>query len=293
MLHHDKEEFVKILGRVSAQTGFPLRLLEKDYYLTIVLSQINDELSNDLIFKGGTCLNKVYHLYYRLSEDLDFSLKLPRNNTTRGMRRQAIKPLKISIQSFAENLDMRVDNPDSAGRNKSTQYIYYLLYDSVVLNKKETIKLEISLRFNPLLPVEQHKISHKFVHPFTGKPLFNAGNITCLALKELVAEKMRAAATRLIVAPRDFYDLGYLLKKGFDFTDKEFLKIFKRKLIEDGFSTGLKKYRINMGRTEKEIEDMKSMVEDELFPVLTVKERDSFDIQKVLDIFNKVLKGII
>jgi hypothetical protein len=35
MLHNDKEEFLKILERASAQTGFPLRLLEKDYYITV------------------------------------------------------------------------------------------------------------------------------------------------------------------------------------------------------------------------------------------------------------------
>ena len=43
MLHNDKGEFLKILERTSAQTGFPLRLLEKDYYITVVLSKINEE----------------------------------------------------------------------------------------------------------------------------------------------------------------------------------------------------------------------------------------------------------
>ena len=47
-------------------------LLEKDYYLTLILSRAR-ELSEGLIFKGGTCLNKIYYAYYRLSEDLDFT----------------------------------------------------------------------------------------------------------------------------------------------------------------------------------------------------------------------------
>jgi len=59
MLHENKTEFLKILEATSAQTGFPLRLLEKDYYITILLSGIT-HLSEDLVFKGGTCLNKVY-----------------------------------------------------------------------------------------------------------------------------------------------------------------------------------------------------------------------------------------
>lgn len=292
MLHHDEGEFIKILERSSAQTGFPLRLLEKDYYITIILSQINGKLNSDLIFKGTTCLNKTYYSYYRLSEDLDFSLKLPQNNMTRAMRRNIIKPIKESIKSFAESLDMEVDNIEKAGHNESTQYIYYLTYQSFVLNKKESIKFEIGLRFNPILPVERHRIIHKFLHPFTGEPLFNTGMVTCMALKELVAEKMRAAATRLVIAPRDFYDLGYLLKVRFNFKDKEFLNLFKKKLEEDNFSSDLKEYKLNLGRSQQEINDMKSRIEDELFSVLTIKEKELFNIQEVLDDFNKIFKRI-
>ena len=76
MLHEDTENFLRVLESTSAQTGFPLLLLEKDYYLTMMLSRINT-LEENLVFKGGTCLNKVYYSYYRLSEDLDFTLKLP------------------------------------------------------------------------------------------------------------------------------------------------------------------------------------------------------------------------
>ena len=52
MLHDDKENFLKVLEATSAQTGFPLLLLEKDYYLTMILSGIG-RLSENLIFKGG------------------------------------------------------------------------------------------------------------------------------------------------------------------------------------------------------------------------------------------------
>lgn len=291
-LHSDKDEFVKVLGRISSQTGFPHRLLEKDYYLTIVLSQINEKLSRDLIFKGGTCLNKVYHSYYRLSEDLDFSLRLPRDNTTRGMRRKAVTPVKESIQAFAESLGMKTDEPAKAGHNESTQYIFYFSYNSVVLNTEENVKIEIGLRFNPVVPVVERKINHKFLHPFTGEPLFDGGKVICLALKELTAEKMRAAATRLSIAPRDFFDLGYLLKVGFDFKGREFLDIFKKKLAEDNFSTDLKKYRYNLGRTDKEIADMSSRIGEELFPVLPEEAKNTFDIQGVLKEINKAFEAL-
>lgn len=291
MLHSDKEEFLKVLERTSAQTGFPLRLLEKDYYITVVLSGIN-ELSSDLVFKGGTCLSKIYYSYYRLSEDLDFTLKLPGNNSTRKIRRNTIKPIKEATRSFLKKYNMSIKNLDKAGHRESTQYIYYLDYDSVVLNKKESIKLEIGLRFNPILPVTTKKVNHKFLHPFTKEPLFNAGSVKCLALKELVAEKLRASAMREVIASRDFYDLGFLLREKFNFKDKEQLELFRKKLEEDRFSSDLHKYHINLGRTSEEIDEMMSRIEDELFPALTLEEQKSFDMHKTLDELNKVFGDI-
>ena len=290
MLHKNKDEFLKILGRTSAQTGFPLRLLEKDYYITVVLSGIN-ELNDDLVFKGGTCLSKIYYSYYRLSEDLDFTLKTS-DKSTRTTRINAMNPIKQALRPFLKQYGMSVEGLNKAGHRESRQYIFYLDYDSVVLNKEESIKLEISLRFNPILPTVIKKINHKFLHPFTKEPLFDAGVINCLALKELVAEKLRAAATRKIIAARDFYDLAYLLREGFDFKDNEVIKLFKRKLEEDKFSNEMEKYRMNLGRSEKEIEEMKGRVKDELFPVLTIGEQKKFDMQKTLDELDKAFGSI-
>lgn len=291
MLHSNKDEFLKVLERTSSQTGFPLRLLEKDYYITVVLSRIND-LSNDLVLKGGTCLSKIYYSYYRLSEDLDFTLKMSSGSTARTMRRNAIRPIKEALRPFLRNFDMNIEELDKAGHRESTQYIYYLDYDSVVLNKKESIKLEIGLRFSPLLPVITKKVSNKFLHPFTKEPLFDTGSANCLDLKELVAEKLRAAATREVIAARDFYDLGFLLKEKFNFNDKEQIELFRKKLQEDGFLSDLSRYRINLGRSDKEIDEMVSRMEDELFPVLTLDEQKSFNMSRTLDEINRMFGDI-
>ena len=290
MLHDNRGEFLKVLERTAAQTGFTLRLLEKDYYITVVLSGIN-ELSSNLVFKGGTALSKIYYSYYRLSEDLDFTLKI-KNKSTRTTRSNAMKPIKESLRPFLKRFNMSVEDLGKAGHRESTQYIFYLDYDSVVLGSKESIKLEIGLRFNPLIPVVGKRVTHKFLHPFTKDPLFDAGSVNCLALKELVAEKLRAAATRKIIAGRDFYDLSYLLREKFDFSDKEVLMIFRRKLEEDNFSSDLTRYRVNLGRSEKEIEEMKARLQDELFPVLTIDEQKIFDIQKTLNELNEVFGNV-
>lgn len=81
-------------------------------------------------------------------------------------------------------------------------------------------------------------------------------------------------------------------KEKFDFKDRELFSLFKKKLEEDGFDADLKKYRINLGRSDKEIQEMKARVEDKLFPVLTVEEQKSFDMQKTLDELNKIFGDI-
>ncbi|MDO9541142.1 MAG: nucleotidyl transferase AbiEii/AbiGii toxin family protein [Kiritimatiellia bacterium] len=291
MIHKHKEDFLRVIDQVAMQTGFLLPLVEKDYYLTLILSRLH-ELSPDLVFKGGTCLNKIYFSYYRLSEDLDFSMRLPAYTTTRGTRRKCIQKVKDNIQEFARQLDMKIDGAANAGRNESKQYVYYFFYQSLILPVEAKIKLEISLRFNPILPTTKNEVRHKFLHPFTGELLFKGGEVNCLALNELVAEKLRAAATRPTIAPRDFYDIDFILRNGFNLADQEVLELFQKKLAEDGADTDLAKYRVDLGRSKEEIADMKSRIKEELFEVLTANEKQNFSLDVALTRINNILKGL-
>lgn len=289
MIHNDKEEFLKVIDQAAKRKGFLPLLMEKDYYLTLILSRLY-QLSDELIFKGGTCLNKVYFSYYRLSEDLDFSMQLAAGKATRGMRRKSIQPVKDKIIKFAGQFGLKIDEAREPGRNESKQYVYHFIYLSALHPVEGKIKFEIGLRNNPICKTEKHKVQHPFLHPFTGEPLFDGGEVRCLALKEVVAEKLRAAATRKTIAPRDFYDLDFILRNSFKIADPEVLELFQKKLAEDGFDDDLKKYRINMGRSQKEIDNMRSRIEVELLDVLTLGEKKAFNLQTILEALNKVFQ---
>ena len=291
MIHENKEEFVKALGRASKKKGFLLPLIEKDYYLTLIISRIH-ELSENLVFKGGTCLNKVYYAYYRLSEDLDFSMILPQYEATRGQRRRCIQPVKDKIEKFIEQFGMKLDDAGNPGHNESRQYMYYFVYQSVLREVETKINLEIGLRFNPIDTVEKRPVQHDFLHPFTGDQLFDGGQINCLSLNELIAEKLRAGAIRKIIAPRDFYDIDFVLRNNFDLINNKVIMLFKKKLQEDNADTDLGKYRRNLGRSEEEIKDMDSRIEKELFDVLTPEERKNFDLSTALRRINKLMEDI-
>jgi hypothetical protein len=176
---------------------------------------------------------------------------------------------------------MYAGNP---GRNESKQYVFYFVYQSALREVEAKIKLEIGLRFNPLDSIKKRPVQHVFLHPFTGDPLFDGGQINCLSLNELIAEKLRAGAIRKIIAPRDFYDIDFVLRNKFDLTNKEVITLFKKKLQEDEVDTDLSKY--------EEIKDMNSRIETELFDVLAPEERKNFDLSTALRRINKAMEAI-
>ncbi len=60
----------------AEQTSLTPHVVEKDYVLGRMLAGIygHEELAENWIFKGGTCLKKCFFETYRFSEDLDFTL---------------------------------------------------------------------------------------------------------------------------------------------------------------------------------------------------------------------------
>ena len=55
----DPDFFRAAVNFTAQRTGFAARLIEKDYFCSILLEYLASA-SKDLVFKGGTCLAKVY-----------------------------------------------------------------------------------------------------------------------------------------------------------------------------------------------------------------------------------------
>ncbi|ELK0936228.1 nucleotidyl transferase AbiEii/AbiGii toxin family protein [Pseudomonas aeruginosa] len=69
-----KEDQREALEYARAQSGRPAHLLEKDIWVVWALNALFDShLANDLTFKGGTSLSKVYKIIDRFSEDIDLT----------------------------------------------------------------------------------------------------------------------------------------------------------------------------------------------------------------------------
>ena len=78
----------------SAETGFTPRLIEKDYFCSVVIEYLAASGAG-LTFKGGTCLSKIHGSLYRLSEDLDFSISTAPGSSRADRSRSVIASLPL------------------------------------------------------------------------------------------------------------------------------------------------------------------------------------------------------
>ncbi len=279
----DKATLRDLVYYIAGERGFRPGIIEKDYYLTKVLNAINDHLSQDIVFKGGTLLHKVYLDYRRLSEDLDFSYNGETDISTRGKRSSAIAAVREKIPAFLSMVGLTSDNPDGTGHNKSTQYLFKINYESIITNRKESIKLEISLREPLILPPEYVTVNHFFQEPFTGEDILPRGKILAMSLQESVAEKLKAAISRLTPAIRDYYDLEQFIRIDFNFSHFDFKEIVDKKLQQDGYT---RDYSNNLGLTDQAIQELKRTMSSDLTPML--RTDDTFDLDRVLAYFNEL-----
>ena len=189
------------------------------------------------------------------------------------------------MPSFLSFLGLTSDNPEGKGFNNSTQYLFNLQYHSIIMKHEEGIKFEISLRQPSFLPTTTVQVKHFYQDPFSGEDLFPQGSVIALSLEESVAEKLKAAISRLTPAIRDYYDLGHFIKIGFDFARPDLLKLVNKKLEIDGYEGD---YSYNLGLSDQAIEELKRISESDLTPMIRADEK--FDLDTVLEYFNKLFK---
>lgn len=74
-LHEDKYSFLDIIGHIREISGIREDIIEKDYYVTLLLKELAEEQAQlPAYFKGGTALYKAQKSIRRFSEDIDLTV---------------------------------------------------------------------------------------------------------------------------------------------------------------------------------------------------------------------------
>lgn len=140
-LHEDKATFKEILRLTAEEFGRAISIVEKDYYVTMILRRLSDELPH-VVFKGGTSLSKGFHAINRFSEDIDitFDEHLGEN------RRKKLK--NQVLLSISKELGMPISNWEETQSDRDYN-AYFFSYESAWgLNDERilsSVKLETAL----------------------------------------------------------------------------------------------------------------------------------------------------
>ena len=155
--------------------------IEKDYFQDLLLYHLYKK-SNNFIFKGGTCLYKLYNLP-RFSEDLDFSVLAQGN-------------IRETVESVARELKAKIES-----KKTKTSFLFKLRFPGI-LTQFNTIRIDVSL-VNIVLGFEVKNYISSYIDI---PPFF----LRVLKLEEILAEKIHALIKRNNA--RDLYDLFFLLR---------------------------------------------------------------------------------
>ena len=135
-LHEDKKRFSYIINRVSYQTGRMGKMIEKDYYVTMILRLLSSEMPF-VVFKGGTSLSKCYKVISRFSEDIDVTVD---QNLSQGQK----KKLKYGIIDAVQQMGLEILNLNET-RSRRDYNRYIIAYESVLPKLNETVQPVIYL----------------------------------------------------------------------------------------------------------------------------------------------------
>ena len=137
-LHHDRDLFLEIIDITSTKCLTSQSIIEKDYYVTMILRLLSQSHFNP-VFKGGTSLSKCFHLIDRFSEDIDITF-----TECLGDRRR--KKLKYDVVGpIREELGLDIQNWNKIESNKDLiryEFVYQPVSSASIQDVTQCIKLE-------------------------------------------------------------------------------------------------------------------------------------------------------
>lgn len=225
-LHLDQDAFRVLIDAVSVKTGYRKDVIEKDYYVTMILRELAEYQKDGLpaYFKGGTALYKALHSVRRFSEDIDLSVDVRDCSRTQGDKR-----LDKATKKYTS-----IPRNAQEGRSNRSEVIAFYNYEPVVeydtndvLQRFGKVKVEAtsftisepyeSMRVAPIIyenaePNQQTILREQFdVVPF---------EILTMTMERIFVDKLFAAEAytrnadkehRAFEASKHIYDLAVIL----------------------------------------------------------------------------------
>ena len=196
----------QILHKISNRKLVRPQQIEKDYIISWILWGISKQalLKQILIFKGGTCLKKIYIEDYRYSEDMDFTLDPDiEDKISNEEIYQAFDEAFLNIKDVS-NIELTIPEASQDIHESSNSIKFYIEYIGPFGGKNNHVKIDITRGEKLEFDIEYKPIKHEY----TDLEEEGEYKIQCYSLEEIIIEKMAAMMGRTV--PRDLYDFDYL-----------------------------------------------------------------------------------
>lgn len=141
LLHKDREQFESVLNAVSNELGVPVTIVEKDYYVTMILKQLAVKAPG-CVFKGGTSLSKCHHAINRFSEDIDITFS---DKLSQGERKKLKNQVIAGISEYLDLTIIDWDNTRSRRDYNCYTFKYSPIEGYVPESIIEGVKMEVVL----------------------------------------------------------------------------------------------------------------------------------------------------
>jgi len=245
-LHTDKIVFTDMLLVAAMQLNIPFQFVEKDYWITLVLSRLaKTKYVSETVFKGGTSLSKGFNLINRFSEDVDIAI-IDENNKSGNQIKTIIRTVEKEMTK--ELKELQVPEVTSKGSRFRKSVFEYESIDEK--NNGNQLIVEVNSFANPfpyqaltikslvfdflMQTKNENIIEQNDLQPFK----LNVLNKEQTLMEKLVSlirfSFEENAAESISKKVRHFYDLYFLMN------DKECAAFIKSKKFKKQFDDILK-----------------------------------------------------
>ncbi len=142
--------------RLSLKNNVSPDIIEKDYFIELILFYFSQDtfLYDNIVFRGGTALKKIYFPEYRFSEDLDFVI-----NSKDDINIFRDKIYRI-LQKISSEYPIETDNRILFERDRLQLFITFDIIPDIYGTKE----LKVDILKDDYIPKNERK-KIKFLYP--------------------------------------------------------------------------------------------------------------------------------
>jgi predicted nucleotidyltransferase component of viral defense system len=223
-LHHEIKLFSDTLRAASQHLDMKLEFIEKDYWITLVLSRLaKSKYVDESVFKGGTSLSKGYNLIERFSEDVDIAIINDKGKTGNEIK-TIIRTIEKEITP--DLTEMQMDGVTSKGSRFRKSVFEYVTTEKGNANNKLIVEINSFANPFPYQRLTIQSMVFDFLMQTSNEKYIEQYNlqsfeVNVLSKEQTLLEKFVSlirfsfkdnTVESISEKIRHFYDLYYLMK---------------------------------------------------------------------------------